>query len=53
MIMNAYGMLLKNPRPSRDEIVQGMERNLCRCSAYKRIVEAIEAASGQMGGSDE
>jgi aerobic-type carbon monoxide dehydrogenase small subunit (CoxS/CutS family) len=53
MIMNAYGILLKNPRPSRGEIVQGMEYNLCRCSAYKRIVEAVEAASGRMGGSDE
>ena len=45
MIMNAYGLLLNNPRPSRDEIVSGMEDNLCRCSAYKRIIEAIEAAS--------
>jgi len=48
MIMNAYGLLLKNSRPSRDEIVQGMEDNLCRCSAYKRVIEAIEAASMRM-----
>lgn len=53
MIMNAYGMLLKNPHPTREEIVEGMEDNLCRCSAYKRIVEAIEVAAEQMGGGHE
>ncbi len=45
MIMNAYGMLLENPRPTRDEIIEGMEQNLCRCGAHQRIVEAIEEAS--------
>jgi len=53
MIMNAYGLLQKNSSPSRDEIVQGMENNLCRCSAYKRIVEAVEMASAKMGASHE
>lgn len=53
MIMNAYALLLERPRPTRDQIVQGMDNNLCRCSAYKRIVEAIEKAAGQMGGSHE
>ncbi len=53
MIMNAYGVLLENPSPTRDEIVLGMESNLCRCSAYKRIVEAIETAAGQNGGGHE
>jgi aerobic-type carbon monoxide dehydrogenase small subunit (CoxS/CutS family) len=45
MIMNAYGLLLENPRPSRAEIVRGMEPNLCRCGAHQRIVEAIETAA--------
>ncbi len=45
MIMNAYGMLLENPRPTRDQIIEGMEQNLCRCGAHQRIVEAIEEAS--------
>jgi aerobic-type carbon monoxide dehydrogenase small subunit (CoxS/CutS family) len=49
MIMNAYALLLERPNPTREQIVQGMENNLCRCSAYKRIVEAIEMASGEMG----
>ena len=45
MIMNAYGLLLETPKPSRDEIVDGMERNLCRCGAHQRIIAAIEDAS--------
>jgi nicotinate dehydrogenase subunit A len=53
MIMNAYALLLQSPRATHDEIVRGMESNLCRCSAYKRIVEAIETASVEMGGSRE
>ncbi|UCF20528.1 MAG: (2Fe-2S)-binding protein [Gemmatimonadota bacterium] len=53
MLMNAYGLLLENPTATRDEIVQGMENNLCRCSAYTRIIEAIEMASEQMGGRHE
>ncbi len=51
MIMNAYGLLLNNPRPSRSQIIEQMEGNLCRCGAHTRIVDAIEAAARQMGGS--
>jgi len=51
MILNAYGLVKENPNPTRQEIIQGMENNLCRCSAYQRILEAIEAyAAGQNGG---
>ena len=53
MIMNAHGMLRKNPHPTRDQIVRSMENNLCRCSAYKRIVEAIEAYAQANGGGHE
>ena len=42
MIMNAYALLLDNPAPTRGEIIDGMEDNLCRCAAHTRIVEAIE-----------
>jgi aerobic-type carbon monoxide dehydrogenase small subunit (CoxS/CutS family) len=45
MILNAYGLLLKNPRPTYQEILQAMEDNLCRCGSYNRIVEAIQSAS--------
>lgn len=42
MIMTAAAFLHKNPNASRDEIVKGMDDNLCRCAAHKRIVEAME-----------
>ncbi len=43
MIMNAYALLRKNPALTRAQIVAGMDDNLCRCAAHKRIVEAIES----------
>jgi len=45
MIMGAYALLQQRPRPTRAQIVEEMEPHLCRCSAYKRIIEAIEIAS--------
>jgi carbon-monoxide dehydrogenase small subunit len=45
MIMTSVGLLEKNSSPSRDEIVAGLEDNLCRCGAHKRIIEAVEDAS--------
>ena len=42
MIMNAYSMLLKNPKLTHRQIIDGMEYNLCRCSGHTRIVKAIE-----------
>ena len=50
MIMNAYGFLVMNPEPTRQEIVEGMEDNLCRCGAHIRIIEAIQAAGREMKG---
>ena len=50
MIMNAYGLLLADPHPSREKVLDAMEGNLCRCSAYKRILEAIESVSRKEGG---
>ena len=48
MIMNAAGLLLANPEPTRDEIIFGMEDNLCRCGAHIRIIEAIQVAGLEM-----
>ena len=45
MIMAATALLSKNARPSRDEIVSGMNGNVCRCGIYPRIIEAIQIAS--------
>jgi aerobic-type carbon monoxide dehydrogenase small subunit (CoxS/CutS family) len=51
MIMNAYALLLKNPRPTRDQIVRHMDGNLCRCGSHNHVIEAIEsvAAAGKGG----
>ena len=50
MIMNAAGLLIKNPAPSVQEIKDGMENNLCRCGAHMRIIEAVQTASKEMKG---
>ena len=50
MIMNAAGLLIKNPSPSTQEIKDGMEENLCRCGAHKRIIDAVQTASTEMKG---
>jgi len=50
MILNAYGLLLNNPQPTREEIIQHMDGNLCRCAAHARILQAIEAAAKEMKG---
>jgi len=51
MLMEASAFLCDHPKPSRQEIVSHMERNLCRCGAHQRVVAAIESAARQMGGS--
>ena len=51
MILNAYSFLLRNPRPTREEIIQNMDYNLCRCGAHLRIIRAIESAAQEMKGA--
>ncbi len=51
MLMNAYALLRANPRPSREAIVKGMEDNLCRCGAHRRIIAAIEEVATGKGGA--
>lgn len=53
MIVTAVGMLKKNPSPTRQEIVEGMEENLCRCGAHMRIIDAVEDASKAMKGGKQ
>lgn len=45
MLLNAQALLLANPHPSREEITDAMDRNLCRCGAHQRILKAIESVS--------
>ena len=52
MILNAYGLLSENPQPSRAEIIEEMDNNLCRCGAHNRIVEAIQTAAAEMKGGE-
>jgi len=50
MIMNAYSFLKDHPQPSYADIIAGMDDNLCRCGAHKRIVEAVQSAAKEMKG---
>ena len=50
MLMNAYALLQKNPDPTEQQIREGMDENLCRCGAHKRIIEAIQLAAKSLGG---
>ncbi len=43
MIINATALLAKNPHPTREEIIEAMDYNLCRCASYPNIIEAIES----------
>jgi carbon-monoxide dehydrogenase small subunit len=49
MILAAKALLDRNPHPTREEIKLGISGNLCRCTGYQKIVEAIEAASRDTG----
>lgn len=44
MILNAYGLVHKSSQLTRQEIVQGMDQNLCRCGSHGRIIQAIQTA---------
>jgi len=50
MILNACSLLHENPEPSSQEIIDGMEENLCRCGTYGRIIEAVQTAAKEMEG---
>jgi carbon-monoxide dehydrogenase small subunit len=45
MLMAATALLEENPSPSRDDVVRGLEGNICRCTGYEPIVEAVIAAA--------
>jgi aerobic-type carbon monoxide dehydrogenase small subunit (CoxS/CutS family) len=50
MIMTVTGLLIKNPSPTRQEIIDGLENNYCRCAAHVRIIEAVQTAAMEMKG---
>src|SRR5688572_12199361 len=51
MIMSAAQILERNPTPSREEIRHGLDGNLCRCTGYQHIVEAVEYAARKVSGA--
>lgn len=52
MIMAASQIIDRNSNPSREEIRHGLEGNLCRCTGYQHIVEAVEFAARKSGGAE-
>jgi len=48
ILLSARSLLETNPQPSRDEIREALAGNLCRCTGYVKILEAIELAAGRM-----
>ena len=53
MILAAYALLSKNPQPTREEIVDAISGNICRCTGYAQIVEAIALAAERMRGQND
>lgn len=52
MMMVSKALLDRNPTPTRQEIVAALTGNICRCTGYEPIIEAIQAAAQQMNGSE-
>ena len=48
MLISAHAFLLKNPKPTRDEIACALGGNLCRCTGYVKIIDAVEKAAALM-----
>jgi aerobic carbon-monoxide dehydrogenase small subunit len=48
MIMATCGLLEENPNPTEDQIRHGLEGNLCRCTGYQHIVEAVQYAATKL-----
>ncbi len=52
MILTAHALLAKNSSPTRDEIVEAISGNICRCTGYAQIVEAIALAAERLRGAN-
>ena len=46
MILSSYALLLRTPKPTRQQIIQHLEDNLCRCGSHVRILDAVQQAAG-------
>jgi carbon-monoxide dehydrogenase small subunit len=52
MLMSTYALLRRNPSPTEEEIKQALVGNLCRCTGYVRIIQAVQAAAGRFAGKE-
>ncbi|CAA9364428.1 MAG: hypothetical protein AVDCRST_MAG89-3982, partial [uncultured Gemmatimonadetes bacterium] len=50
ILMSAAALLEENTEPTRDEIRQALSGNLCRCTGYTKILDAVEMAAASLGG---
>ncbi len=50
MVMSAIELVKNNPNPSEQEVREGLEGNICRCTGYHNIVKSVQAAAQTMGG---
>ena len=53
MVMSARALIERNPKPSVEEIKEGLEGNFCRCTGYAQIIEAVLEATGQQASTEE
>jgi carbon-monoxide dehydrogenase small subunit len=53
MILTAHALIARNPEPTRDDIVEAISGNICRCTGYAQIVEAIALAARRMRGLNQ
>ena len=51
--MISVALLDRNPSPTREEIVDALSGNLCRCTGYEPIIRAVDAAAQQMAGREK
>jgi carbon-monoxide dehydrogenase small subunit len=52
MVLTAHALLAGNPEPTREEIVEAISGNICRCTGYAQIVEAIALAAERLRGAN-
>ncbi|MBE3568304.1 MAG: 2Fe-2S iron-sulfur cluster binding domain-containing protein, partial [Thermogemmatispora sp.] len=52
MLLSAYALLQRNPNPSEEEIREALAGNLCRCTGYNRLVQAVQRAAALLRGED-
>ncbi|TVQ36634.1 MAG: (2Fe-2S)-binding protein [Spirochaetaceae bacterium] len=53
MVMTVRDLLQRNPRPTREQIIHGIESNFCRCTGYQQIVEAVLDVTGQLSDTEQ